>query len=173
MKKFLYKLISSERSVPKLALSFCVGNFIAWTPVVPLMPVQTLLIFLFSWLFRLNKAVTFATVYLINNPLTMIPIACIDYVLGSWITRTILKLDLMPYNPSWIDSFSVFLSKYIDLNAITGGESLCFWSLVIGGTIPPLILSILLYPIMRVIFSLLIKNVDHTTEKTDENNNTK
>jgi len=108
MKKFIYKLISSEKSVTKLSLSFCFGVFIAWTPVIPLIPVQTLLIFLFSWLFKLNTTVTFATVYLINNPFTMIPICFADYVFGSWLLNSILKIDLMPYNPKWINSFSDF-----------------------------------------------------------------
>lgn len=172
MKKFFYKLISSEKSVSKLALSFCFGNFIAWTPVIPLIPVQTLLIFIFSWLFRLNTTVTFATVYLINNPFTMVPIAFIDYLFGSWVVNNVLKVDLMPYNPAWIDSFSAFLCRYIDLNRITSGGSLCLWCLVIGGITLPLLLSLILYPIMRFIFSFLIKKLDRTRE-TNENYNAK
>lgn len=173
MKKFFYKLISSEKSVQKLALSFCVGNFIAWTPVMPLIPIQTILIFIFSWLFKLNTAVTFATVYLINNPFTMVPIAFIDYLFGCWLMNCVFKIDLMSYNPAWVDSFSAALSKYIDLSRITSGGSLCFWCLIIGGIVLPLILSLILYPIMRLVFSLLIKKLDHNREKIDENYNTK
>jgi len=173
MKKFFYKLISSEKSVAKLALSFCFGVFIAWTPVIPLIPVQTLLIFVFSWLFRLNTTVTFATVYLINNPFTMIPICFVDYLFGSWLLNSVLKIDVMKYNPAWVDGFSAFLCKYVDLSRVTGGGPLCFWCLIVGGLVLPLILSLVMYPIMRVVFSLLIKKLEHKPGNIDENYNAK
>lgn len=169
MKKFIYKLIASEKSVTKLALSFCFGVFIACTPVMPLIPVQTLLIFLLSWLFKLNTTVTFATVYLINNPFTMIPIWFLDYMFGFWLLNKVLKIDMIKYNPQWIDSFSAYLSKYVDLAKITGGDSLCLWCLIIGGLVLPLILGLVLYPIMKIVFSFLIKKIDHNIENSNEN----
>lgn len=173
MKKFIYKLISSEKSPQKLASSFCCGIFIAWTPVIPVIPVQTFLIFLLSWFFRLNTTVTFATVYLINNPITMIPICVADYMFGSWLLNKLLNINMLPYNPHWIDSFSAFLNKHIDLARVTGGGPLCLWYLVIGGLVLPIILSIVMYPIMRVAFSYLIKKLGRHTENTYENHSTK
>jgi len=174
MKKFIYQLINAEKSVTRLALSFSFGVFIAWTPVIPLIPVQTLMIFFFSWLFRLNTTVTFATVYLINNPLTMVPICCADYLFGSWLLNSVLKIDMMPYNPHWADSLSAFLGKYVDFTKVTGGGTLCVWYLIIGGIVLPLILSLLLYPIMRVVFSFLIKKLEPNRENSiNENYNSK
>lgn len=66
----------------------------------------------------------------------------------------------------------IFLSKHINLGRITGGDSLCFWYLVVGGITLPLILSLALYPVMRLLFSFLIKKFDKT-EIANENYNTK
>lgn len=169
MKKFIYKLLLAEKSPSKLALSFCFGIFIALTPVIPVIPVQTLLVFVLSWLFRLNTTVTFATTYLVNNPLTMIPIWFIDYRFGSWLFNNVLKIDMTKYNPHWLDSLSAYLSKYVDLTKITGGSSLCLWCLIIGGLVLPLILSVALYPIMKVVFSFLIKKFNRENESDNEN----
>ena len=154
IKNFFLKLILEESALKKLTLSFCFGNFIAWSATIPL---QTPLIFLFSWLFRLNTKVTFATVYLISNPLTIVPIYAIDYAFGNWFLNTFLKIDTIKYNPAFAQTFSNFLNRYIDLSRILSGSSFCFWCLIIGGVVLPIILSIILYPIMKVVFNKLIK----------------
>jgi uncharacterized protein (DUF2062 family) len=156
VKKILFNLVLAEKSVTKLTLSFCLGNFIAWSATIPL---QTPLIFLLSWLFRLNTTVTFTTVYLINNPFTMIPIYVADYIFGNWLLNSFLGLSMQDYNPSWANNFSIWLSKYIDLTPYVGKVGFCFWCLIIGGLILPLILSIIFYPIMRPIFSFLVNKI--------------
>lgn len=153
-KKFLLKLVGQEKSVEKLTISFCVGNFIAWLPIIPL---QTPLIFIVSSIFGLNTAVVFATVYIINNPFTLIFIYIAGYAFGNWLSN-MLHLDLSKYNPSWVEQFSVFLSKYIDLSKILGKSAFCFWCLMIGGFFLSLILSIILYPIMKKIFAKLVQS---------------
>lgn len=156
VKKILFNLILSEKSVTKLTLSFCLGNFIAWSATIPL---QTPLIFLLSWLFRLNTTVTFTIVYLINNPFTMVPIYVADYIFGNWLLNSVLGLSMQDYNPSWTNNFIVWLSKYIDLTPYFGQAGFCFWCLIIGGLILPLILSVILYPIMRLIFGFLVNKI--------------
>lgn len=160
IKEKFNKLLSADQSVERLALSFCLGNFIAWTPTIPF---QTPLIFVLSWALRLNTTVTFITSYTINNPITMVPIYVIDYFFGHWLLNTILKIDAEKYNPSWIEKFNAFLSKYIDLGKCAGTSTFCFWCLVIGGLTLALILSLILYPIMKLIFKRLVSRLNKKT----------
>lgn len=155
LKNFLHRLVLSEKSSTRLTLSFCLGNFIAWAPIIPF---QTPLIFILSWLLRLNTTVTFATVYIINNPITIVPIYVLDYLVGSWILNSVLGLNMVQYNPTWVHKFSNFLSNYINIEKYFGSE-LCFWCLAIGGLILPLISSIILYFVMSPIFSNLVNRI--------------
>ncbi len=154
--KMMDRLVRSEKSSTKLAASFCLGTFIALTPTIPL---QTPLLFLLSWLFGLNASVTFTAVYLINNPFTMVPIYIIGYAFGAWFFERVVGLDLVRYNPSWVEKFNVFLSRYIDLKQHFGTE-FCLWYLLFGGLMLALMVSIPLYPILKRVFDRLIKQLE-------------
>lgn len=158
IKNFLYKMVLAERSPKKLALSFCLGSFIAFTPTIPF---QTPLMFFLSWLFRLNTTVTVGAAYLVNPPIpiTIIPIYVANYLFGSWLLEKVLGINMINYNPAWISKFNDFLLRYIDLKKYIGGSEICFWCLIIGGIILPFIVSLLLYPIMKRIFSKLVFNL--------------
>ena len=41
---------------------------------------------------RLNTAIVFAAVYVINNPLTLVPIYIMDYAVGSWFFTRLLGI---------------------------------------------------------------------------------
>jgi uncharacterized protein (DUF2062 family) len=155
-KSWTERLLLSERSPEKLAASFCLGTFIAITPTIPL---QTPLIFLCCWLFRLNSVVAVAAAYIVNNPFTMIPIYVIDYAIGMWVMR-ILGIDLAQYNPSWVERFNTFISEYVDVKKYLGAD-LCFWCLIIGGFLFAALITIPLYPILTRTFRRLL----HPKEK--------
>jgi uncharacterized protein (DUF2062 family) len=157
IKKILFKLVLAERSAHKLALSFCVGNFIALSPTIPL---QTPLAFLLSWIFRLNPTVVVTSLYLINNPFTMVPIYVINYMFGKWLFEKVLGLNLIQYNPSWVQGFNNFLSKYIDLSNYVGGSGLCMWCLLAGGCLLSLLISIALYPWIKRVFIKLLAQME-------------
>ncbi len=140
----LEKLLLAERSCERLAASFCVGTFIALTPTIPL---QTPLLFAVSWLCGLNAGVTFAAVYLINNPLTMIPIYVIDYAVGVWFFNA-LGIAASQYNPSWVSTVNAYLSRYIDINKYLGSD-FCLWCLLVGGLLFALMVSVPLYPLLK------------------------
>ena len=160
IKRYFQKLILAEGSSHRLALSFCVGAFIAISPVIPL---QTPLIFLTSWLFSLDFGVNFAAVYLINNPLSIVPIYVMDYFFGYWLFEKVLNLNLMQYNPSWVDAFNRFLSKYVDLAKYTGSV-FCFWCLMLGGFLLAFLISLALYPLMLRFFQRVKKQVKKNYE---------
>lgn len=143
-KNFLKKLMQQERSPEKLALSFCVGNYIAFSPF-PFF--HTVMVFLFSWLFKLNLGVTFATSCFINNPWTMIPVYGADYALGYWLVYKVFNLNIYHYNPWWMYSINNLCEGTL------GIAKPCIWSFLIGGNLLGIGLSLLLYPIMKKVFA--------------------
>lgn len=162
-------MILSEGSSQKLAASFCLGTFIALTPTIPL---QTPLLFVLSWILSLNSAVTFTAVYIVNNPVTMIPIYVVDYIVGKWFFERLVGIDLMMYNPKWVDSFNNFLSKYIDLTKYLG-QGFCIWYLFLGGLIFGLAVSLPLYPFLKRMFDRLIAQLEKRKKKHHETHHPK
>lgn len=151
----LEKLLLAERSCERLAASFCAGTFIALSPTIPL---QTPLLFFVSWLFGLNAGVTFAAVYLVNNPLTLIPIYMIDYTIGVWFFAT-LGIPIANYNPSWVASFNAFISRYIDMKKYVGAD-FCLWCLIVGGILFALLVSLPLYPLLKRMCEKISKELE-------------
>lgn len=148
IKQFLQKLVSLEKSPRKLALSFCMGNYIAFSPFLFF---HTAMIFIFSWLFRLNTAVTFATAYFINNPLSMTAVYTADYMVGHWLFYSILGVNPRLYNPHWIQYLNEICEKKIGIMLP------CFWSFMIGGNVLAIVTSIILYPFMKIIFTRMMR----------------
>lgn len=149
IKKFFSHILAAGVTPGQRAAAISLGVFIAFSPFLG---IQTLLIFALSWLLGLNPAITFATVYLVNNPWTMIPIAAADYIVGLWLIEIKLGYNLVPYNPFFMDwinrKIGYYIMKYL------GIKQLCFWYYILGGLILAFILSVLLYPIIKLFFVL-------------------
>lgn len=155
IRKRLEKLLLSERSCARLAASFSTGTFIAIMPIIPL---QTPLLFLVSWLCGLNAAVTFAAVYIVNNPFTLIPIYIIDYAVGVYFFK-MLGIDAASYNPSWVAGMNTLISRYIDIKKYLGAD-LCLWCLLVGGLIFALMVSLPLYPLLKKVCEKLARELE-------------
>lgn len=147
IKQFLKKIIYQERSPEKLALSFCIGNYIAFSPF-PFF--HTAMVFLFCWLFRLNFAVTLASSCFINNPWTLIPVYGADYFFGYWLLYKVFNLNIAYYDPWWMQPINTFCISTL------GIVKPCIFSFLIGGNILGIGLSFLLYPFMKRIFTYYI-----------------
>ncbi len=145
LRRWFENLLLKERSIPKLSASFCLGTFIALTPTIPL---QTPLVMLLGWLFGLNIGVAVAALYIVNNPVTLIPIYVMGYALGVWFFTKVVGIDLIQYNPWWVERFNTFLSKWIDLEKYLGTE-LCLWYLLGGGLLLATLVSVPLYPLLK------------------------
>ena len=152
LKKKLVQLIRAEKSATRLSASFCLGTFIAFLPVIPF---QTPFLLFINWLFSLNLAVSFTAVYVVNNPITLIPIYVVDYAFGVWLFKTVLGLDLSGYNPWWVEKGNTLLSRYIDIKKYLGSD-FSLWYLILGGLVLALLVSFFLYPILTKVFKLLI-----------------
>ena len=128
-KKVFYKAMKSNSSPKKLALSFSIGLFIAFSPFPG---GHTLIMLAASWLLKLNFPVVFlATSF--NNPWTMIPFYAVDYSFGYWFVHS-----LMGWSPSWI----------ISLKRLFGSGSVCLMSFLTGGLVLGAIAAVISYPLM-------------------------
>lgn len=76
IKNFFSSIFSQDQSPERLSASFCVGNYIAFSPYFGLHGVMVVIC---SWLFGLNFGIMFAAAYGINNLWTAIPIYTADY----------------------------------------------------------------------------------------------
>jgi len=146
IKNFFIGLLCKERSPKKLALSFCMGVYIAFSPFPGF---HTLFVFIFSWLLLLNMPVVFAISCLINNPWTMMPVYIFDYVVGCWVCSSLFDSDMLMYNPSWMQWFNGHVTHYTSLSDIS------LWSFLIGGNILGIGSALFLYPVMLYIFNKL------------------
>ena len=155
-KKLMERLVKSEPSPGKLAWSISLGLFLAFSPYLGF---QTLLVFVLSFVLRANSAVVFIVLYTVNNPWTLIPIAALDYIFGHWLTESVLGLDLLQYNPSWMHWVNTKLSF---LTAYLGIEQLCFWCFFIGGNIIACMVALLSYPFLRKLSSKIIEKYAHS-----------
>jgi uncharacterized protein len=150
IRTFFQSIISQEKSPRILALSFCVGNYIAFSPFIGL---HTVMAIVFSKCFRLNMALTFAISCSVNNPWTAAPVYALDYIFGYWLVHVVMQLSLQ--NPSWMR----WMENLIESTLQCGKP--CLWSFLIGGNVLGIITSLALYPIVKWIFKTLL----HTQEK--------
>ena len=148
MKSFVLQLALKERCPSKFSLSVCYGVFIALSPF---MGVHTAMIFIFAWALRLNLPITFAVAYL-NNPWTVGPLLFGEYAFGKWIVG-LLGWSKYLHNPAWVSSFNKMLTHYVGLPKI------CFWSFIIGASVLTLVVSLLLYPVIKYLFTLWVPPV--------------
>ena len=143
MKRYFTQLALKERCPSKFSLSVCAGAFIALSPFMGL---HTAMIFVFAWLFRLNLPITFAVAYL-NNPWTVGPLLISEYLIGK---KIVTWLGWSFTNPEWVTSFNKILSTYL------GFPQICFWTFIIGASVLTIVMSLILYPIVKYIFTSLM-----------------
>lgn len=160
-KKQFRKWVLAEHSPEKLALAVCWGIFIAVAPVPGL---HTPLLFIMSWLLSLNTVIVFSVVYIINNPWTILPIYAVDYLFGYWLLFSLGGLDLVPYDPAWMEwvnrKIGVYLSRYL------GIQKLCLWYFLLGGIILAGTIALVLYPFIHRLFIRLTREIRDRDENS-------
>jgi uncharacterized protein (DUF2062 family) len=137
IKQVFKNALTSGWTVKKLSLSFCIGMYIAFSPVPG---GHTVMMLAAKWLFNLNLPVTFIASSL-NNPWTVIPFFSLDYTFGYWFIHNFLG-----WNPTLI----------IPLTKIFGSGKICLWSFFIGGNILGIFAAITCYPIMYFVFKKML-----------------
>lgn len=141
IRKLITHMLRTEQSVMRLALAFCLGIFIAFSPFLGL---HTLMMIACAWLGRLNFIMMYVGAHVVNNPLTMGFIYWIDYVVGKCILTWFY--GSLPADPIWVQWLNLKIAYY------TGLPGISFWAFMIGGHVLGLIVSILAYPIVVRLF---------------------
>lgn len=139
IKNFFINLFSTQGSPERLAASFCVGAYIAFSPFLGFHTVMALAL---AAVFGLNLTLVFAATHGINNPWTLIAVYGADYLFGHWLVHRVLHLPVERITPNWLHSMTSSIAYY------TGLQEPCFWSFLIGGNLLGVLVSVLLYPII-------------------------
>jgi len=147
------RLLTSERSVTRLAQSSCLGVFIAFSPYIGF---HTLMAICLCWLLSLNYAVTLAVQLLINNPWTMVPIYSCDYVVGRMI-NALCKGALLADMPVGLHTL---LDPICSRVGIPVGS---IWTFLVGGNVLSIILALSLYWPFKWLFER-IAHENHSAE---------
>lgn len=142
---FWRKLLQLDDTPESIALGAAVGMFIAWTPTVG---IQMVVVILLALVIPMNRLAALIVIY-ISNPLTMIPMYYLEYLLG----LQILGDQGMNY-----DEFLVFFNEILE---IANRET--FWTatkvfleqlgypvlkaLTVGGTLLGILTAIPTYPL--------------------------
>lgn len=150
------QIIAKEQSPDKLAKSFSLGM---WIALSPFLGVQTFLVFILGLPLKAHTGIVMILIYLINNPLTMFPIAIFDYLAGIWIFKDLLGINLAQYNPSWMQAFNTFVEKKLGsyLHNYINVADLSIWYYLLGGLIVASIGAIITYPLAHYFFKRLLK----------------
>lgn len=145
------KLVLGERTPKKLAIACTLGIFIAFSPLIGL---HWLLTIILAWMFGVNVAVVYVAAHIVNNPLTMVPLYLGDYAVGLWVCDKLFQSNLVNHNPSWMQWLNVKLS-------CMGISNLSLWAFIIGGHIVAIAASVIAFPFLIRFFNKIIKNARH------------
>ena len=137
IKKIFKQALSSDFTAQKLAQSFAIGLYIAFSPFPG---AHTIMVLTAKWLFRLNLPIVFIASSL-NNPWTIIPFFTGDYMFGHWLIHNVFH---------WHPTFIIPLAK------IFGSGQICLCSFLIGGNILGICAAFLSYPFVKVVFRKLM-----------------
>jgi uncharacterized protein (DUF2062 family) len=168
-KEKLKRLFLGEPSPKKFAWSCATGVFIAFSPYLG---IQTLLIFAAGWLLSLNIPLTFAIVYLVNNPWTMIPIIIMNHAVGMWIGRVIFHTDLSQYNPVFMHALNNRLDQLLTTYTKLHTVKLSLWAYLIGGHVVALTLACITYIVAKASFHYLTRAKTSASERSTSERST-
>lgn len=134
---FFNKILKSGSSPQKLAISCCIGIYIAFSPFPGL---HAVMMFFIHWLLGLNFPMLFLATS-INNPWTLIPFYSTDYFFGYWLVHNIF---------GWSPDFGISLAK------VFGSGKICLVSFFVGGNVLGLAAAIISYPFAIFLFKRLL-----------------
>ena len=158
IKRILDKLVNPGMSPGRFASSCCLGM---WIGLSPFLGIQTWIAIPLSWLLGLYTPVVITVLYLINNPLTMIPIVVIDYATGYWLIEKWLGINLIAYNPSFVSWVNRKIGRYI--RYFLGVSEIGFWYYMLGGMLFATVLTLPFYVPLKKLFKKLIVQRERAT----------
>lgn len=146
------KIMKLEPSPTRLAASCSLGIFMACSPFFG---IQTILAGAASWLLGFNTPVVIAILYIVNNPLTMIPIMIADYLTGYFILKKALGCPPDCAVPAFLQSTDAYIRATF-ASWIPGMEFSLLYYLV-GGIIFATFCALVSYPLLSRWFKQLTR----------------
>lgn len=154
------RLMSQEQCAHRLALTCALGVFIG---ISPLIGAHTAMTFLFGWVLGLNIPAVFAVSVFVNNPWTMVPIYSLDHIFGKWLL-SVFNIDCLSWDPMWLESCNLFLKQH------TGISGLSLSAFLFGGNLLAVGVSVMLYPLMKRVFTMYISKKPLAVREIYESN---
>ena len=148
----ILRMITYEKSPTRLAFTCALGIYIGISPLVGL---HTALVFICGWIFSLSIPVLFMVSMMIHNPWTMMPVYAIDHLFGKWLF-TFFNIEHGAWDPIWIESCNLFLKEH------TGITGLSLSAFLVGGNLLAIGTSVMLYPIMKRVFTKYLSHTVHS-----------
>ena len=142
VRAILARLVLTECSPSRLALSCSIGVFVAFSPFIGF---HTIMMLALAWFGRLNFAVVYAASHVVNNPFTVAPLYWLNHIFGKQLCQ--LLFGFLPANPLWMNWINAKIILY------TGLPGVSLWAFMLGGNLLGLMVSVMLYPIMIWIFN--------------------
>ena len=142
IKQAVKSVFSYESSPEKVAFATSVAVYIAFSPFCGLHMIMSVISGIFL---RLNVPLLLSLGWVINNPLTMVPIYTSGYFFGHWLLHWHMGISVVDINPTWMAPLNTFLHSYIGLTDVS------FWAWLIGGNILGILLAFIAYPVMHKI----------------------
>ena len=136
-RSLLGKFLELNDTPERIALSFTIGVFIAFSP---LLGTHLIMVFFLILIFRFNK-IAILTGALVNNPWTILPMYSAGTFLGFVIMRKPIA-SLPSFKLSDFESFSVFFGKF----------KLILFPYLIGCTVLGLLAALISYVFIREFF---------------------
>jgi uncharacterized protein (DUF2062 family) len=133
----LREVISTNDSPKKIALSFSLGVFIGLSPFLGM---HTILGISAVWLFRTNKYVTIASVY-VTNPWTIVPI----YTFSTWLGTKLFGVDIIIPQLKWHAISCLYLFNEVRF---------LLWPFIFGSMLVALVSSFIVY---LVVYHAVVK----------------
>lgn len=136
------KVMHMEQSPRRLAASCSLGVFFACSPFLG---IQTFLLIGVGMLLRLNIALAMITLYLINNPITMIPIIILDYFTGYFFISYLLGYNIQYDAPTFFSKIDAYIQRKLSTWAPTMQFSFAYY--VFGGLLFATLCAFASYPL--------------------------
>jgi uncharacterized protein (DUF2062 family) len=144
IKGLVTKIIGLDPSPYKIAASCALGIFMACSPFLG---IQTFFAVGLGWVLRLNVPIVLIVLYVVNNPLTMVPIIILNYLTGYVIFKKILDYSLEVNLPQFLIKTDTYLRTKL-AGWLPCGIEFSFSYYLVGGIVFATFCALVSYPFL-------------------------
>lgn len=142
----LKKLIFQKNSSPeRVAKSIALGVGVGFSPFLG---IQSYIPIILGPLIGASPLIAIAFIWIVNNPLTMIPIAALDYKMGVVVFERWLSWDMGAYNPALLTRFGNWINSFETTQKLVhylGAEQFQLLTFLAGGTLLAIVVGFVAY----------------------------